>query len=84
MTEREVRIAKNRLCSAAMAADGTYYPGACQRCKSACKYGTNLLHHYGLARMEPKETPSMKAGALGSVRVRRTVKGFNRYSIARR
>jgi len=35
-------------------------------------------------RLEPKETPTMKADVLGSERVRRTVRGLNRYSIARR
>lgn len=84
MKERDVRIARNRLCSAAMAADGTYYPSACQKCKSPCRYGTDLLHHYGMMRLAPKETPSMKADVLGSERIRRTVRGLNKYSIARR
>lgn len=83
MKDRDVRIARNNLCSAAMIRD-EYHPESCQKCKSPCKYGTDLLHHYGLPRLEPKETPSMKAGALGSERVRRTVKGLNRYSITRR
>ena len=50
MKDRDVRICKNRLCSAAMAADGTYYPNACQRCKSPCRYGPDLMHHYGMVR----------------------------------
>ena len=75
MTEREVRIASKRLCSAALAADGTYYPAACQRCKSACKYGTDLLHHYGIPRLEQKETPTERSSIMSSRRLRTRVKG---------
>lgn len=43
MTEREVQMARKRLCSAAMAGKGEYHPNVCQKCKSPCKYGTRLL-----------------------------------------
>lgn len=82
--EREMKMAMKRLCEAALARDGTWYPDLCQRCKVPCKYGTQLLMHHGLERTEPKETPSEKAGFALTGRLRRCVRGYNRYSITRR
>lgn len=47
MTEREIRIAYNRLCTRAMVGK-TYHPESCMDCESPCKYGTRLLRHNGL------------------------------------
>lgn len=84
MTEREIRMAMHRLCAPARAKDGTWYPGVCQTCPSACKYGTRLLHHYGLERTAPKETPEAKPGIMVNGNVRRCMRGHNRYDITRR
>lgn len=82
--ERELRMAMKRLCTAALDRDGTWYAHVCQGCKAPCKYGTLLLRHNGLERTEPKETPTEKAAFAVSGRLRRCVRGYNRYSITRR
>lgn len=84
MTEREIRMAMHRLCAPARAKDGTWYPGVCQTCPSACKYGTRLLHHYGLERKAPKETPEAKSSVMAAGKVKICMKGYNKYSIIRR
>jgi len=83
VTERQVRMALHRLCSDAMVA-GSYHPEGCQRCESPCKYGTSLLRHFGWQRSAPKETPGEKTSMVGSDRVRRYVRGYNKQSIVRR
>lgn len=84
MTEREARMARKRLCTAACTREGTYYPNVCQKCKSPCKYGTQLLAYNGIPRQEPKETPGLRVADMRSERAKRAIKGYNRYSIVRR
>ena len=81
MTEYELRIAHNRLCSRATIG-GKYHPECCQRCESACKYGTKLLHHYGMER-PTKETPQEHISVGSSDRLRRCLKGINRRNISK-
>lgn len=83
MTEREVQMARKRLCSAAMAGKGEYHPNVCQKCKSPCKYGTRLLHYYGIPRLEQKETPTERSSLTSSRQMRYRLKGYNRYSVIR-
>ena len=79
MTDRDARLAYNRLCSRARP-NRTWLPEQCQRCESPCKYGTALLHMVGMDR-EIKDTHQNEKGMVGSSRLRRCVKMFNRNSI---
>lgn len=80
MTDKEVRRAMKRLCSAAMIGQ-EYHPESCQRCQSPCRHGTALLRDNGIARIAQKETPMERADMMGSRRIRNIVHGLNRYSV---
>lgn len=80
MNEREEKRAMKSLCSAALAGK-KYHPEMCQRCESPCKPGTQLLHHLGMARTAPKETPTERN--MCERRIRTLVKGYNARSIIR-
>lgn len=52
MTERQIRIAYNRLCSEALNRDD-FHPEACQRCACPCQYGLTVLSSLDMER-EPE------------------------------